>query len=137
VPIVTSQVTPEVRTFSDLDMSFTKHPARKDVARKYGSSAVIQAVKNLVLMNFYEKPFQPWIGCSARQLLFENMSPVIASSLQTAILEVIRNYEPRVKIETCSVTADFDNNAYSVVIEFFIQNQVSPTSVSFILERIR
>lgn len=137
MPIVTSQVTPEVRSFADLDMSFIKHPTKKDVARKFGSAAVIQSVKNLVLMNFYEKPFQPWIGCSARQMLFENMSPLIAGSLQNAILEVIRNFEPRVKVQLCDVTADYDNNSYSVTIEFFIQNQVAPTSISFILERIR
>lgn len=118
-------------------MSFVKHPTKKDVARKFGSAAVIQSVKNLVLMNFYEKPFQPWIGCSARQMLFENMSPLIAGSLQNAILEVIRNFEPRVKVQLCDVTADYDNNSYSVTIEFFIQNQVAPTSISFILERIR
>ena len=137
MPIVTPQVTPQVRTFSDLDISFAKHPSKKDVARKYGSQAVIQSVKNLVLMNFYEKPFQPWIGCNARQLLFENMTAITANLLKTTILEVIKNHETRVSVERCDVTADYDNNAYAVQLEFFIVNQVSPTSISFILERIR
>jgi len=137
VPIVTPQIAPSVRSFSDLDISFQKHPTKKDVARKYGSASIIQSVKNLVLMNFYEKPFQPWIGCNARRLLFENMTPIVANLLKTTILEVIKNHEPRVQVEQCNVTADYDNNAYSVELEFFIVNQTSPTSISFILERIR
>lgn len=137
MPIVTPQIAPSVRSFSDLDISFQKHPTKKDVARKYGSASIIQSVKNLVLMNFYEKPFQPWIGCNARRLLFENMTPIVANLLKTTILEVIKNHEPRVQVEQCIVTADYDNNAYSVELEFFIVNQTSPTSISFILERIR
>lgn len=137
MPIVTPQIAPSVRSFSDLDISFQKHPTKKDVARKYGSASIIQSVKNLVLMNFYEKPFQPWIGCNARRLLFENMTPIVANLLKTTILEVIKNHESRVQVEQCTVTADYDNNAYSVELEFFIVNQTSPTSISFILERIR
>lgn len=104
---------------------------------KFGSAAVIQAVKNLVQLNFYEKPFQPHIGCNARKLLFENMSPIIANNLKDAILEVIKNYEPRVTVEQCVVNAMYDDNAYSVEVEFFINNQTTSTAISFILERIR
>lgn len=137
MPIVTPQVKSQVRQFTDLDISFSKHPTKKDLALKYDSSAIIQSVKNLVQLNFYEKPFQPHIGCNARRLLFENMTPIVANNLKDTILEVIRNYEPRVSVESCIVTAMYDDNAYSVEVEFFINNQTAPTSISFILERIR
>lgn len=135
--IVTPQINPTVRQFTDLDISFQKHPAKKDLALKYGTSAIIQSLKNLVQLNFYEKPFQPYIGCNARKLLFENISPIVANSLKTAILEVIRNYEPRVTVDTVTVTALYDDNAYSVDLVFFVNNQTAPTTLTFILERIR
>ena len=135
--IVKPQINPTVRQFADLDISFQKHPTKKDVALKYGSSAIVQSLRNLVQLNFYEKPFQPYIGSNARKLLFENISPIVANSLKTTILEVIKNYEPRVTVDTCTVTALYDENAYSVDIIFFINNQTTPTTLTFILERIR
>lgn len=135
--IVTPQINPAVRQFADLDISFQKHPAKKDLAMKYGTSAVIQSLKNLVQMNFYEKPFQPYIGCNARKYLFENLSPIVANSLKTSILEVVKNFEPRVTVDTCTVTALYDENAYSVDLIFFINNQTAPTTLNLILERIR
>jgi phage baseplate assembly protein W len=140
VPIVTTTANPSLPSktiFSDLDISFQKHPIKKDVARKLGSQAVIQSVRNLVLMNFYEKPFKPWVGCNARKLLFENLSPITAAVLRETIMEVIRNNEPRVSITKLDVIANYDSNAYSVHMEFFITNQTETTSVSFLLERIR
>lgn len=135
--IVTPQVTPTVRQFVDLDISFQKHPTKKDLALKYGTSAITQSLKNLVQLNFYEKPFQPYIGCNARKLLFENITPIIADALKTTILEVIKNYEPRVTVDSCTVTALYDENAYSVDLVFFINNQTAPTTLTLILERIR
>lgn len=142
MPIVTTTVPSSIPSstkpvFSDLDISFQKHPIKKDVVRKLGSQAVIQSIRNLVLMNFYEKPFKPWIACNARKLLFENLSPITASVLKDTILEVIKNHEPRVNVSKISVTANYDANAYSVHMEFFITNQTEATSVSFLLERIR
>ena len=137
MPIVTTDVITPARTFQDLDISFVKHPTKKDVARKFDSSAVVQAVKTLVLLNFYEKPFKPWIGCNARKILFEPMSPILANILRDTILEVIKINEPRVAVNECLVTADYNNNAYIVNLDFYIVNQTSPTTISFILERIR
>jgi phage baseplate assembly protein W len=88
-------------------------------------------------MNFYEKPFKPWIACNARKLLFENLSPITAAVLRETIMEVIKNNEPRVNITQINVVANYDSNAYSVHMEFFIANQTETSSVSFLLERIR
>lgn len=113
------------------------HPAKKDVAKKLGDQAVIQSLKNLVQMNFYEKPFRPYIGCNARKLLFENMTPIIANTLKDVILETIKTNEPRVSVNQCIVVADYDNNAYSVTIEFYVNNRTEPTLAAFVLQRIR
>ena len=59
------------RTFSDLDLNFTKHPVRDDVNILTAERAVINSVKNLILTNHYERPFQPDLGSNIRRLLFE------------------------------------------------------------------
>ena len=99
--------------------------------------AVINSVKNLVLMNFYEKPFQPEIGSNVRKLLFEPVDDVTGIALERAILQVIGNYEPRARAKSITVTADLAKNGFNVQMEFYVINQTQPVSITFFLERIR
>jgi phage baseplate assembly protein W len=82
--------TDTVRDFKDLDLSFIPHPVRKDINKHVGVKAVINSIKNLVLTNHYEKPFQPEIGSNVRKLLFENLDPITAIALQREIYQVIK-----------------------------------------------
>ena len=70
-PIVISR-TPD---YSDLDLDFIPHRTTKDVLVKTGADAIKRSVRNLVLTNFYEKPFRPGIGSNAVKLLFDNITP--------------------------------------------------------------
>jgi phage baseplate assembly protein W len=126
-----------VREYRDLDLSFNIHPVKKDINLHKGSMAVINSIKNLVLMNFYETPFQPEIGSNVRKLLFEPVDDVTAIALERAIAEVVGNYEPRARIKTVNIVADLQLNGFSVQIDFYIINQTEPVSITFFLERIR
>ena len=126
-----------VRDFRDLDLSFNIHPVKKDINKHVGVKAVINSIKNLVLTNHYEKPFQPEIGSNVRKLLFENLDDLTAIALQREISEVIRNFEPRASVTKISVIADYDNNGFSVELEFYVINQTNPITITFFLERIR
>ena len=57
--------------YKDLDLFFTAHPITGDVATKSDSDAVRRAVRNIVLTNYYERPFKPSLGGNVRGLLFE------------------------------------------------------------------
>ena len=46
------------RQYRDLDLFFTKRSTDKDVNTLSNVQAVKRSVRNLVLTNFYEKPFQ-------------------------------------------------------------------------------
>lgn len=127
----------QVREFKDLDLNFTVHPIKKDINILSGDRAVINSVKNLILTNLYEKPFLPEFGSNIRKLLFENLDPVIATMLQREIEEVLRIFEPRVKVSNVTVTPNYDANAFAVTIQFFILNSTRPINVNFLLERIR
>jgi hypothetical protein len=57
--------------YSDLDLLFKAHPISGDVTVKTDADAVKRAVKNIVLTNYYERPFKPSLGGNIRGLLFE------------------------------------------------------------------
>ncbi len=123
--------------YSDIDFTFTRKPVTNDVALSYDEMAVIRSVRNLLLTNHYERPFQPELGSNINNLLFEPISPITSSSLQTEIENMITNYEPRALLKSVTVNAQPDQNAYEVSLEFYIQNATLPTTVTIFLERNR
>ena len=125
------------RSFKDLDLNFTPHPIKKDVSMHFNEKAIINAVKNLVSTNFYEKPFQPDFGAGIRGLLFEPVDSVFGASIERKLTEAINNYEPRVAIESITAIPAPDENGYKVRMVFFIVNSPNPVTINFFLERIR
>lgn len=125
------------RLYKDLDLNFGINPVTKDVDKKLGDRAIITAVKNLILLNYFEKPFNPSIGSNVRRLLFEPMDAGTGSLLQKEITLTINNYEPRVKLRNVYVQADEDNQGYDVTIEFFLINRLEPVTLNLFLERLR
>jgi phage baseplate assembly protein W len=126
-----------VAAYSDLDLNFTIHPVKKDINRHTNETAVVNSIKNLILTNHYEKPFQPDIGSNVRRLLFENMDTITATTLKQEIEQTIKNYEPRANISRLNVSPDYDNNGFKVYMEFFVANRTNPITINFFLERIR
>lgn len=123
--------------YSDLDLDFIAHPTTGDVVRKFGEDAIKRSLRNLVLTNFYEKPFRPGIGSNVTKLLFENATPVVSNMISDAIREMARNYEPRVDIRQVSVKFSDSDNGYNVSIVFVILNRNEPVNINLFLERIR
>lgn len=130
-------ITSRTPDYSDLDLDFLPHPTTKDVLRKTGSEAIKRSVRNLILTNFYEKPFRPGIGSNVIKLLFDNMSPLVSNFIRDAVYEVVQNYEPRVEILDVQVKMDYDNNGYSVKLDFVVLNRNEPLTTTIFLERIR
>lgn len=125
------------RTFKDLDLKFTKHPIKKDVNTHVNEYAIINSIKNLILTNHYERPFQPEIGSNVRRLLFENVDSIIAARIEREITEVIGNFEPRAQVSKVIATPSPDDNTYKITLEFYIINSPNPITINFFLERIR
>ena len=125
------------REYRDLDLSFKVHPIKKDINKHIGEYAVVNSIKNLMLLGHYEKPFRPDIGSNLRRLLFEPMDNVTSTTLEREIETVIGNFEPRVSISKIQLIPDFDNNGYGVNLEFYIVNRTDPVTIKFFLERAR
>jgi phage baseplate assembly protein W len=125
------------REYRDLDLSFKVHPIKKDINKHIGEYAVINSIKNLMLLGHYEKPFRPDIGSNLRRLLFEPMDNVTSATLEREIETVVGNFEPRVSISKIQLIPDFDKNGYSINLEFYIVNRTDPVTIKFFLERAR
>ena len=116
-----------VRQYKDLDLFFAKKSGSKDIRKITDILAVKRSVRNLVLLNHYEKPFHPEIGSGIRDMLFENMSTMTAIILARKIEDVIENFEPRVRLISVRADPNLDRNEYEVTIEFFVVN--TPTEL--------
>ena len=116
-----------VQQYKDLDLFFAKTQSSKDVRKVTDIAAVKRSVRNLVLLNHYEKPFHPEIGSGIRDMLFENMSNMTAFILAKKIEDVIENFEPRVRLISVRANPNLDRNEYEVTIEFFVVN--APTEL--------
>lgn len=129
------------KDYSDLDLDFLPHPTTKDVMKKTGLEAIKRSVRNLILTNFYDRKFKSYIGSNAQKILFDNINPLTANFLKDAIIEVIQNFEPRVKLMEANrgvvVNVDPDNNGYNATISFSVVNRGEPMTINIFLERIR
>jgi phage baseplate assembly protein W len=133
-----NDITRNARQYTDLDLNFTRKNSNSDVNILTDVQAVKRSLRNLVLLNYYEKPFHPEIAGGIRQMLFENITPVVSIIIAKQIEQVIANYEPRARLVSIRAIPNYDKNSYEVNIEFYIVN--TPTELvdmSVMLERLR
>jgi phage baseplate assembly protein W len=133
-----NDITRNVRQYSDLDLFFGRKSSDSDISKVTDIQAVKSSVRNLVLLNVYEKPFHPEIAGGVREMLFENMTPITAQIIAKQVENVINNFEPRAKLVGVRVNPDLDRNLYELTIEFYVVN--APTELvdmSVMLERLR
>ena len=127
-----------VRQYTDLDLFFGKKSSNSDVQEITDIKAVKRSIRNLVLLNHYEKPFHPEIASGVRDMLFELMTPVTANILARKIEDVINNYEPRARLISVTALPNLDQNSYEVSIEFYVVNQPTElVDLTIMLERVR
>ena len=132
-----NDITRNVKQYRDLDLFFNKK-SNKDVNKVTDIEAVKRSVRNLVLLNSYEKPFHPEIAGDVRALLFENMTPLTSAVIERKVQDVIENFEPRARFTGVNATPNFDRNAYELSVYFYVVN--APTElveVDALLERLR
>lgn len=125
------------RIYSDFDLSFAANPVTGDLAKKYDVNAVKQSLKTLVLTRYYERPFQPKLGSPIYGLLFENVDIITANRLQIELEILINKYEPRIRAQNIEVIPEYDSNAFSVNITFYVYGIEGPFNFSTILRRSR
>jgi phage baseplate assembly protein W len=132
----TSLVTTRNRLYKDIDLTFAKKPSG-EIYKKTDAAAVKQAVKNLLLTNKYEKPFQPEFGGDLNNLLFELVDNDTVYEIDGAIREAIKKYEPRARIRQVSTNLQPDANSISVTITFQVVNTEEVVTLDTTIMRLR
>ena len=128
---------PIIKTYNDLDLAFAAHPNTGKISTKKDADAVVRSVRNLLLMNHFDKPFHPEIGSNITRHLFEPMTVVTTLRLETDIKNVINNFEPRVQLSQVRGQAVESENGYKISLTFFIVNEEVERQTVFFLERYR
>ena len=134
---VANKSTRSSRIFSDLNLDFQQNTATKDIQKIEDVESVKRSVRNLISLNFYEKPFHPEIGSNIRGMLFENITPQIGHFISKQVDMLIKNYEPRCRVVEVSSRPNFERNGYSISISFYVINSPTPVVVESFLERLR
>jgi phage baseplate assembly protein W len=102
------------------------------------ADAVKRAVRNLILTNFGERPYEPLYGGNVRAMLFENTDdPLLDSLIRSRIETAIDKYEPRAKVESVVVDVKPDSNALVIKIRFMVFNERFPVDLEVAIERVR
>lgn len=122
--------------YSDFLINFERHPINKDLVRNVNEAAVRQAIKNIVLTNRGEIPYQPTRGSNVRRFLFEQMTPQTAHDIKEDIIQAITNDEKRCELLSVTVEPNYGAQHYTIVIVFTILNETAPQTVNITLERI-
>ena len=129
------------KPFKDISLSFVRNPATDDVTTLSNERAIARSIRNLVSTLRGERFFQPDLGCDVNNLLFENYLDLNSINvLEDEIRQTIEQYEPRVELDSDSVTviAEADNNEIAVKINFrIIGIEAQPQTLEFIFQPLR
>ena len=136
--------------YADFGRDIARHPLTDDVVRKTNEDAVKESIRNIVLTNKGERPFQPNFGCDVRKLLFENYTPQTSTLIEQTIRSSIAAYEPRAEVTDIRISptaktigqlvADEQilfSDGVRITIQFEVINVISPITLELILKQIR
>ncbi len=132
-----AKITANQKGYKDLDLSLKIHPIRKDIIPLKDDNAIKNSIKNLLVSNFYERPFSVDKGANLRGLLFEPNDALTRIELRENIAQCIKKYEPRVITKFVKIIDDGDNNAYRITVGFKIKEYGTNGSVEIVLRRLR
>ena len=104
----------ERTTYSDFDVQFNMHPITKDIIKKTNEQSVRQSLRLLLQTVFYDRKWQPQIGCNLNELLFGQLDAFQLFSTEETLKTIIKKYEPRIELQEVKCTSD---NSFSVTVK--------------------
>ena len=126
------------RAFKDISLSFKKHPVTNDVTVLRNEDAIKKSVINLTRTRINERFFNELIGTSIADNLFENMDSGLEAALEEEIGTLLRNYEPRIELNSVYVIADRDSNDLIIQVDYDIVGLPIPRqNIEFLLQPTR
>ena len=131
-----SILTSRTKSSKDIDLTFSKKSSG-EIFKKEHAAAVKQAVKNLLLTNFSEKPFVPRFGGNLNSLLFTLNTEIDDEDLEENIIQNINIYEPRARVLNVSSQTKDDSHEIKVSVTFQVVNTNETITTDIDLTRLR
>jgi phage baseplate assembly protein W len=126
------------QSFKDISLSFLRNPVTNDVISINNEDAIKKSIVNLVRTKIGERFFNRLLGTRIDDSMFELQTPEVAYQLETEIEILIRNYEPRVRLSTTTVTYPQESNDLLIRISYDIVGLPFPTqNIEFLLQSTR
>lgn len=129
-------VTTRTRDYSDIDLTFAARPSG-DVYKKIDAAAVKQSVKNILLTNRFERPFNPFFGSDLQQMLFELAVADNAEFIKDDVTTAINRYEPRAQLLEVESNVSPDQNTVYVRVVFQVVNTEEQVTITTSFTRVR
>ena len=120
----------------DIDLAFLNRPSG-DIYKKTGAAAVRQSIKNLLMTNHYEKPFEPFFGGNLNRFLFNLSEEFDEFDIEEAVTLAVNNYEPRARVLDVKTRLEPDNNSIKIEVVFQIISTSQTETVVVSLTRLR
>ena len=131
-PITTSQI----RTYKDIDLTF-ENKTSGDIFKKTDAAAVKQSIKNILLTNKTERPFQPYFGANLGSFLFTLSEEIDEDDIRDTIENAIYNFESRALVRDVKVNVKPDNHDVSVTVVFQVVSTSKIETLNISLTRLR
>ena len=123
------------RGFKDFAISFMANPNTNDFGVVKNENAIKQAVKNLILTSFLERPFQPDTGSRIKDLMFEPYDPFVGEAMRNELRNVLERLEPRVEVTRVYIREEIDLNSLHFELDYKIVGEIVVKTVDFLLEK--
>ena len=121
--------------FKDISMSFQINPLNNDIITIKNETAIARSIRNLIFTSSGERFFNEILGSNINSCLFDSLDEVSASNIQDEIRITIQNYEPRVQLIDVTVSPNYDDGEFNVIIQYRIVGiDASPQQLSFALQ---
>tara|TARA_B100002019_G_scaffold53958_1_gene46097 strand:- start:2533 stop:3006 length:474 start_codon:yes stop_codon:yes gene_type:complete len=141
-----SIVVSRTREDKDIDLTFSAKfigldsdgtNLRADIFKKTNAAAVKQAIRNLLLTNFTERPFMDRFGGNLSDMLFRLSTEIDDANLETDIARAIQTYEPRAQVLGINSVVSPDNHEVRVTVRFLVISTLQQDTVELNLTRLR
>ena len=121
------------KTFKDINLSFKRHPVTNDVIVLRNEDAIKRSVHNIVFTIIGEKPFNNTFGSQINESLFNLDTSLDYISIEKQIVNSLKLFEPRIKLNDVKVVVDGSHNAMTAKITYSIIGLMSPIQIVDVL----
>jgi len=119
-------------TYSDLNTTMAINASNRDVITNLDINAVQDGITNMFLFAPGERILYPTFGNSLYKYLYQPINDLTAKQLGRAVVAMFEQWEPRVTIQTVTVTPNPDANYYKVAVTYSIPT-LNATDLNFSL----